>query len=687
MFRKTWFKVVMIMAAAIFLAVIDLPVLESNNGGFYGWMRSHNINLGLDLQGGTQLRYRIDLSEIDEQDQAGIVDGVLTVIKRRVNGLGVAEPVVQSAQFGGQNYVLVELPGIHDIDEAIRVVGKTVQLDFREQKESFTEAELKDIKAYNVTQKTKAQEVLDKALAGDDWGKLAELYSEGKYVESGGESGLQEKSYFREDIVDAVWNLTPGTIYGKVQEIDEGFNILKLIDKKSEEVEVDIPEEVQASHLLVSYKGSNVNYAEDITRSQQEAEELANELKTRAQSEDFASLVKEYSDDASNKDEGGELGYFGRDEMVPQFEKAAFEANPGEIVGPIETEFGYHLIKVEAKRGGDSKTETIEKANIGKIFLKKKSLSPEGGWQTTALTGEHFKNAQASVDQQSYEFIVKIQFNEAGVELFKQVTEKNLNKPLAIFLDDEPIIDAGEDANGEPVAYAPTVRSVITDGEAIISGALDQKEAHELASNLNTGAIPAPVQLVGQYNIGASLGEGSLKESVNAGLIGFLVVVLFMLVYYRLPGLMASVALVIYSIFVMATFKFLPGYTLTLAGIAGFILSIGMAVDANVLIFERLKEELKLGKTLRSAVESGFQRAWSSIRDSNVSSLITCAVLFVFGTGIIKGFALTLAIGILISMFSAIVVTRNFLRVFIEHKWAKNEVLWGVNIKKVDVEK
>ena len=184
-----------------------------------------------------------------------------------------------------------------------------------------------------------------------------------------------------------------------------------------------------------------------------------------------------------------------------------------------------------------------------------------------------------------------------------------------------------------------------------------------------------PIKLISQESVGASLGKISLEQSLKAGLIGILAVVLFMFLYYRLSGFLAIVALLIYAAIVLAIFKLIP-VTLTLAGITGFILSIGMAVDANILIFERMKEELKQGKSFGSAVDDGFSRAWSSIRDSNASSLITCAILYWLGTSIIKGFALTLAIGILVSMLSAIFITRQFLKLFKGTKLENYERLW-----------
>lgn len=247
---------------------------------------------------------------------------------------------------------------------------------------------------------------------------------------------------------------------------------------------------------------------------------------------------------------------------------------------------------------------------------------------------------------------VDLEFNDVGTRKFADATKANLGKPLAIVLDDQ-------------IISAPTVQSEITDGHAVINGSFTVDQARQLATALNSGALPVPLKLAEQRNIGASLGEAPLKQAVVAGLFGFLAVALFMIVLYRLPGLLASLALVLYTLFVLALFKLIP-ITLTLAGIAGFILSIGMAVDANILIFERMREEQQRGKSLIVALDDGFRRAWASIRDSNISSLITALILFWFGSGLIRGFALTLGVGILVSMFTAITVSRTFLRLLIQ---------------------
>jgi len=273
-------------------------------------------------------------------------------------------------------------------------------------------------------------------------------------------------------------------------------------------------------------------------------------------------------------------------------------------------------------------------------------------WQPSDLTGKELVKADVSYENQNQgvgqsQPVVTLSFNNTGKEKFAKITKENLNKQVAIVMDNR-------------IVSAPTVQSEITDGKAIITGQKDIKEAKKLADRLNEGILPIPAKIIGQQNIGSTLGSESVKTSLIAGVIGLLLVGIFMLVHYKLPGFVSVIALIIYSFITLAIFKLVP-VTMTLAGIAGFILSIGMAVDANILIFERTREELRSGKDILAAIEEGFRRAWSSIRDSNISTIITCIILFYFGTGIIKGFALTLLIGVIISMFTAVTVTRNFL--------------------------
>lgn len=293
-------------------------------------------------------------------------------------------------------------------------------------------------------------------------------------------------------------------------------------------------------------------------------------------------------------------------------------------------------------------------------------------FKPTELTGKYLKKAAVIFDQTTFKPEIQLQFDSEGDKIFEQVTERNVQKPIAIFLDGASIIDTNGDGivDGQDL-YAPIVQEKITGGKAVINGgSLTTQIANTIARRLNSGALPVKIgSPISQETIGPTLGSVSLQKSLIAGIFGLLAVIVFMILFYRLPGLLASIALVIYVAIVLSIFKLIP-VTLTLAGIGGFVLSIGMAVDANILIFARMKEELKEGKGVATAIDEGFKRAWPSIRDSNFNSLIVCAILFFVATSFIKGFAFTLALGIIISLFSAIFITRILLQVFVG-KWAE----------------
>jgi preprotein translocase subunit SecD len=274
------------------------------------------------------------------------------------------------------------------------------------------------------------------------------------------------------------------------------------------------------------------------------------------------------------------------------------------------------------------------------------------------LTGDDLVNAFAATSPNTGEWTVNIEFNSRGTEIFSDLTRRIVNDPvkrIAVFLDDELLI-------------APSAIAWIRDGRSLITGNFTREEAQTLAIQLESGRLPVPLELVQESEVDALLGSESLEKSLMAGLIGLGLVMVFMIAYYRVSGVVASLSLIFYSILMLAIFKLIP-VTLSLPNIGGFILSVGMAVDANVLIFERMKEELRIGRTLSSSIEVGFSRAWSAIRDGNLTTLITCGVLLWFGNrlggGLINGFALTLAIGVLVSMFTAIVVSRNLLQMLV----------------------
>lgn len=428
---------IFIIVITIFAILIDLPpqvsIFNKTFQGFnpntvlriFGIQKDFSFRKGLDLAGGTSITLRANMSEIPEAQRIDALDAAKSVIEKRVNFFGVSEPIIQSAKVQNDYRIIVEIPGISDVDQAIKLIGTTAQLTFWEQ----------------------------------------------------GASG------------SAILN----------------------------------------------------------------------------------------------------------QELLP--------------------------------------------IGLTQIFSDSKK---------TELTGNDLEKASVSFDQNTGEPQVQLTFTAQGAKEFADITKRNVGKRVAIVLDNQ-------------VIQAPVVQTVIVNGDAVITGGFTTDQAKAVAIQLNAGALPVSLSVLEQRAIGATLGERSLEKSLFAGVLGFFVIVIFMVILYGRQGGIASLALFLYALFVLALFKIIP-ITLTLAGIAGFVLSIGMAVDANILIFERMKEELRAGKPMSIAVELGFSRAWSSIRDSNISSIITSIILLYFGTGLVRGFAITLLIGVLVSMFSAITVTRTFLR-------------------------
>lgn len=289
-------------------------------------------------------------------------------------------------------------------------------------------------------------------------------------------------------------------------------------------------------------------------------------------------------------------------------------------------------------------------------------------YEETGLTGRYLVSAQLQFAGQSgggglsNEPIVSITWNEEGSRLFEEITANNVGRQLAIFLDGE-------------VISSPVINERITGGQAVISGGFTPNEARDLTQNLNFGALPVPIELVSTQTIGSTLGSDILEKGVMAGAIGLALVIVFMILWYRLPGLIAGVALLTYIVVMLAVFQFIP-VVLTAAGLAGFILTIGMAVDANVLVFERMKEEYRSGKGSYESALVGFKRAWSAIRDGNVTSLLSAIVLFWFGTSMVKGFALVFGIGVIASMLSALLVSRTLLLILPDRKRGEGILAW-----------
>ncbi|MCX6784218.1 MAG: protein translocase subunit SecD [candidate division WWE3 bacterium] len=433
MSRYSW-TLLFIVATSAAALLVDLPKIplkfaygpiniNTSIGGYAinlpGFIRDLKIKKGLDLSGGVQIVYKADMTGITQSDQATALDAVKAVIDRRVNFFGVSEPLVQTSHVGSESRITVELPGLSNVDEALKLIGKTAVLDFRELQ------------------------------------------------------GASESA-----------------------------------------------------------------------------------------------------------------------QMVP-----------------------------------------------------------------TGLTGKELKSAALAFAPDTNEPEVSIVFTDTGATKFQEITKRNVGKPLAIYLDDQ-------------LVSAPNVNQEISGGQAVINGKFTVDQAKSLAIQLSAGALPVPISLISQKQVSATLGTDSVQKSIFAGLVGLLIVGIFMIGNYGKLGILADVALIIYGVISLAVYKLVP-VTLTLAGVAGFLLSIGMAVDANILIFERIKEERRMGRPRILSLELGFKRAWESIRDANVCTLITCFVLFnpfnwsfLNVSGLVRGFALTLALGIAISLFTGIVVTRTLVRLF-----------------------
>lgn len=784
MAKKSSFSFIVAVLLTLWVAFVALP--KSWKNWAPNFLSSPELHLGLDLVGGTQLDFRISEEEIRKeiadmdaqiasmektapgsealaqlrferdaivQQQTNLVEAIRTVLERRINALGVSEATITPSFVGDERHLLVECPGVVDTQKCIEVVGKTIQLEFKEEFVEATDAYKREITA-------KAAAAYSRVLNGSS------LQAVGQDMSSELGVAYQESLLsFRDELpkgLESVWSQKQGTVVrkegtatataqnadGSVEEkeisgiylvevlspltqtgrlineapkafayltkTEQGLSATEFEDAK---ISASIPtkvadvlktmepgtlqsvslddgsarvlflrqritgqEQVGVSHILISYKGAAAAPA-GVSRSKEEAAkrilELQKELDGGA---DFTALARRESEGPSAA-QGGSLGTIVRGEMPPSFDDTAFALGVGKISVPIETQYGYHIIRADsapsvqadtvsydeltitgpdsAKRG-TAIVSRLQKGEVRSIeqALKLRTLFfsyDPTGWKDTALDGTHFRTAAVSLDPVTNIPVVQIMFDTEGAKLFQELTGKNIGKRIAIFV-------------GGELVSAPTVQSEISGGTAVITGSSSIQEARDLAQDLNTGAIPAPIYLVGQYTVEATLGAAALRTSLLAALIGTLILMIYMIVVYRGLGLVADIALFCYATIFFAVLK-LPlllvtsNYVvLTLAGMAGIILSIGIAVDANVLVFERLKEELRKGRPFKSAVESSFKYAWPAIRDSNIASIITCVILFLIGTSIVRGFAVTLGMGVILSLFTAVVVTRWMLR-------------------------
>ncbi len=589
--------------------------------------------LGLDLQGGTHLEYEADVSRVPHVDRRESLDGVRDVIERRVNAMGVAEPLIQTTQAGDSWRVTVELAGVRDINQAIKMIGETPILEFKEEqpetKSALTEEQKEKMDADNATAKRQAEAVLAEARKqGADFSHLSVTTTDLGFLRSSSDNS---------DLLEKVGSARVGSVIDHVVERPHAYAVVKVSEVKEEK-------EVSARHLLIGYKGAE---GELSMYSKEEAKAKIDGLKKIATTANFSKLVAENSQEPGAVESKGDLGWFGKGKMAKSFEDAAFFQRIGTVSQVVESPFGFHLIWKVAERS--VKNPHVLVAQTDRVLPEDLIVAEK--WKATKLTGKQLKSARVDFDQNTGQIEVALQFDDEGTKLFGEITKKNVGKQVAIFLDRE-------------IISAPRVQTEILGGQAVITGNFGLEEAKLLARRLQAGALPVPVALIAQQTVGPTLGADSLQKSLVAGLIGFALVAIFMIALYRVPGMVSIAALLLYAAIVAAIFKLIP-VTLSLSGIAGFILSLGIALDANVLVYERLKEELRSGKDLTRAMEEAFRRAWPSIRDGHMTVLISSVVLYWFSSSVIRGFAVTLAIGTIMSLFTAIVSTRTVLRLLV----------------------
>ena len=749
-----------VVTAALGLLIFFIALPDSAKTWAPDFLRAPSLHLGLDLkprleevpaelarleQSGASAEIldtlRLQRQTI-EQQQENLVEAIRAVLERRINGLGVSEATITPSYIGGEKHLLVECPGVIDVQQCIDTVGKTIRLEF---KEEFTEATAE----FQAEVRAKADRALaritgsgDSLLTvGQDLGDelpagLASIWDrapgagvvrlegtiqvpgvspEGRQViqdvpgvflaeVTGPKTSTGRVIDVAHEAFDQLATEDPALTVAKeqVRKLDASVDPLlaaglrsttpgqlKVVSLSGSSMLVFVRsftpgrEEVQTSHILVSYSGATA--AEPgISRTKEQALERARQLKARLDAGEAFEAVARAESDGPSKAAGGKLDPFTRGGMVPSFEAVAFTAAEGSVsvdkaTYRIPDEVSYDALTIPGADSASRGQTFVTRLQNGEVTRMEEalpvrflyfSLEPTG-WKDTPLDGKHFRAAAVTSDPTTGLPVVQISFDDEGAGLFRELTRNNVGKRIAIFV-------------GGQLITAPTVQGEIGNGIAIITGSRTFEEARVLAQDLNTGSIPAPIYLSGQRTVEPTLGDDALKASLYASLVGIAVVMLYLVAVYRLLGLVACAALTIYAVLFLALMK-LPLFlvtdqyvVLTLAGIAGMILSIGMSVDTNVLIFERMREELRKGKSFKTAAEVGFDRSWSSIRDSNVSTLITCAILFSIGTSIVRGFAVTLALGVVVSMFTGVTITRWFIRRLTASGLADRLELYGV---------
>jgi len=610
-------RALILIALLIVASGLALGFQTINLGGFQrGGDTLLGLSLGLDLQGGSHLVYQVepvsgdDASEADMPEQEDLT-ALQRIIEERVNSSGLGEPIIQIL---GDDRLLIQLPGVGDPGRAKRLIGETARLEFKHRK-------------INVERDLTTEGVIT---AADIVSVTAEPFPE-ELAPDAGEDETQAEPTPNPDGTTASETSADATPEADATPAPEA---------SADSVPESEAEDPPAPVIIIEFTPQGAAKFDEVIARLNESLQLV------AFNVPPSSLTV-----AINGNEPLEIDASAFTITKLQDSNRYMFLYPQPTPDPDAESADYHdLARAQSAVGSAPIVEFVEtQGQVDEDF---------------GLGGDNLSRAYASLHAQSDQPIINLEFDSVGTRLFGEKTTEiaGINtEAIAIFLDDRELV-------------SPIVRQPITTGVAIIEGGFTLEQARDISLQLEGGRLPFPITLIQERDVDAILGADSLAKSVVAGIVGLALVFLFMTLYYRVPGLVASVALLIYAAMVLAIFKALP-VTLTLSGVAATILSVGMAVDANVLIFERMKDELRNGRTLISAINIGFNRAWPAIRDSNVSTLITCGILFYFsnqlGTTIVQGFAVTLAIGVMVSMFSAIVVSRTILRVIAATRLAR----------------
>jgi protein-export membrane protein SecD len=660
----TWqLAIIILIALAALYVVLDIEHPDWVRNLVF-WQpelqRDIALRLGLDLQGGLQVLLAADVAEGQELDAASM-ETARRIVENRVNSLGLTEPVVQAQ---GERRIIVELPGIENPEQAVETIKGTALLEFVDAGRIPLMPGTVITTSLGGPSATPSGTVVTSTAAISTTAEPEVVVPEPAELPSMPENPADRNDMYSgppEMLIDVArpYTATISTAKGDI--------VVQL--------DADAAPQTVNNFVFLAEQG----FYDGLTFHRVEP----------------GFVIQ--GGDPTGTGTGGP-GYTVPAEIeLPHVEGAIAMARQGDEVNPTRASSGsqFYITLAPTPQLDGAYTvfgqvtagmDVVQSIAIGDV-IERVTITPTAELSPTAesvvapaapppspgsviydtiLTGAGLKNVGLDRTQQG-EYIIPFELNPDAAEVFKDYTTANVGQYLCIVLD-------------KTVISCPTVREPIPSGQASISGKFTFDEARQLAIQLRYGALPIPLRVESFNRVGATLGAESVQKSVRAGTIGLVIVLIFMLVYYRLPGALADAALIIYVLLNIALYKLAP-ITLTLPGIAGFILSAGMAVDANILIFERMKEELRRGRGLRTAIEIGFSRAWPSIRDGQLSTLIICAILFFFGTNfgasIVKGFAITLAIGTVVNVFTAVFATRTFVRQtaasadewLAEHKW------------------